>query len=190
MPSPLWVIQHESPVDSETAEDAIRNPGHAQETDRNVEVDRAPERGEVLTDPDPRIGLTRHNVASRFHPHGDGKSAPWWAVLTPGWAKRQEQLSEQQAAQGYGPSREMAGEFGHGSVAWAEGIETNTTPALGQDYFIVAPHDLNYGDQSADMGDGVRPTEQSIGHTANAALARKNANDAALDRWWSTLQNG
>jgi hypothetical protein len=100
-----------------------------------VEKD-TPEFNEVERDHQPHAGIVTSNLASHYVP--SRQYVPGWAdnaQVTPSFA----QVNAQQATSGTAAAREMAGQQGHGTMAYAIGIEPviRDGGAMGNDYFAA-----------------------------------------------------
>lgn len=102
-----------------------------------AEMPDAPSFNEVETDPDPGLGLNQRQLASHWVERD--KYAPGWAGEATSITNDLASLNRRQAVQGTAASREMAGQFGHGTMAYALGIEPvlRDGAAYGTDYFAV-----------------------------------------------------
>lgn len=84
-------------------------------------ADHAPDRNEVETDQNPNLGIGGRQLASTWHQ--PEKYAPGWAGEVNDAHLHNDLIDRQVSSSGTAAAREMAGEFGHGTIAYAEGIE-------------------------------------------------------------------
>jgi hypothetical protein len=160
-----------------------------------AEAEAAPEFNEVIVSPVPHAGLSTHQVASQWNE--PEQYVPGWsgnANVTPSFAR----INEPQASAGTAAGREMAGAFGHGTVAFAQGIEPVIRPGavFGGSYFAVNgdPTDRQDGVQRG-MGSYM---EQAPGYdravtgnnAASAILAAHAAADAGSESWYGAMLPG
>lgn len=98
-------------------------------------ADSAPDPQEVETDPNPLLGMATRQVASRWHQ--PEKYTPGW--LADADAPHDRLVNERIASSGTAAAREARGEFGHGTIAYAEGIESvgdlRDGGKMGNEYF-------------------------------------------------------
>lgn len=160
-----------------------------------AEADSAPDFNETVTSPVSHAGLSTHQMASQWNE--PQQYAPQWADqanVTPSFAS----VNDPQAKAGTAAGREMAGAFGHGTVAFAQGIEPviRAGAVFGGAYFAVN------GDPT-DRGDGVQRgmgsyMEQAPGYdravtgdNLNSALQTAHAAaDAGAESWWGAMLPG
>jgi len=139
-----------------------------------AEAAGAPDWNEVETDPTPHTGLATRQVASDWHE--SEKYAPGWASTanpTESFASVNSRID----SAGTAAAREMAGQFGHGTMGFAVGIEPvlRDGAAFGADYFAVDERGAQEGIEnqlSAPLG--VDRDDVS----AQAAMAKGAARDA------------
>lgn len=102
-----------------------------------AEASGAPEWNERETDPNPNLtGLVNRQVASDWH--AVEKYSPAWAAYANPTASFAE-VNGKMDAVGTAAAREMRGEQGHGTMAYAVGIEPTLRDGsvFGADYFAV-----------------------------------------------------
>lgn len=155
-----------------------------------AEAKDSPEFNQVETDQNPNLGgLSNRNLASDWHP--SEKYSPFWADS----ATRQHDIviNEQVATSGTAAAREMSGQFGHGTMAYAVGIEPTIRSggAFGNDYFAANKNDIQ--ELSAETSDrrGVSSTpgrdrEQIAGAAAYGGQAARKAGNSAYGSFLGT----
>lgn len=149
-----------------------------------------PEFNEVETDPNPNLGMVNRQLASDWN--ASTRYAPGWAGTanpTESFAYVNERIDKV----GTAADREMRGEFGHGTMAFAVGIEPVIRDGgqYGADYFAVDPRLIQ-----ETAGDYMLP-DASQDHdavSATAGQAVRNAKDAGAAgqyaAWYGALMNG
>ena len=154
-----------------------------------AEMQGPPEFNEVETDPNPNLGMVTRTVASDWH--ATEKYAPGWAE-TANPTSSFGYVNEKVDKDGTAATREMAGEFGHGTMAFAIGIEPVIREAgqYGADYFAVDPRLIQ-----DTAGDYMMP-DASADHdavSATAGQAVRNAREAGAAgqyaSWYASLMN-
>lgn len=103
-----------------------------------AEQDAPPDQNEIETDGNPNLGMVNRQLASEWHEPIKGRNA----VSAQASAQLAEQVNRQVASAGRAPNLEETNDvFGHGSVAWAYGIEPTLADghAFGSDYFAANP---------------------------------------------------
>lgn len=149
-----------------------------------------PEFNEVETDLNPHNGLATRQVASDWH--ASEKYSPGWAG-TANPTDSFAHINRQVDSSGTAAAREMRGEQGHGTMAYAIGIEPVIRDGgqYGADYFAVDPRMIQ-----ETGGDYMTPApgmdHDAVSATANRAV--QNAKDAGAAgqyaAWYSALQAG
>lgn len=173
-----------------TEENVVRRT--AEPVDKNApaaEMEGRPEFNEVETDPNPDLGFVNRQVASDWN--ASQKYAPGWA----GTANPTESfayVNERIDRVGTAAQREMNGEFGHGTMGFAVGIEPVIREGgqYGADYFAVDPKLIQ-----ETAGDYMQP-DPSQDHdavSATASQAVRNAKDAGAagqySAWYAAFMN-
>src|SRR3954462_9633388 len=104
-----------------------------------------PEFNEVEVDSNPNLGLVNTQKASDWH--ASEKSAPGWAGDVNENHQHADIINRQVSTSGTAAARESAGEFGHGTAAYAIGIEptVGVNPPYGNDYFTTHARDVQDG---------------------------------------------
>jgi len=149
-----------------------------------------PEFNEVETDLNPHNGLATRQVASDWH--ASEKYTPGWAHIANPTASF-AQINGQVDSSGTAAAREMMGEQGHGTMAYAIGIEPVIRDGgqYGADYFAVDPR-LIQETGGAYMTPAPGIDRDSV--SAGAANAVRNAKDAGAAgqyaSWYAALQAG
>lgn len=155
-----------------------------------AEMAGPPEFNEVETDLNPHNGLATRQVASDWH--ASEKYVPGWASYanpTSSFAA----INQQVDSSGTAAAREMMGQQGHGTMAYAVGIEPviRSGAQFGADYFAVDPRVIQ-----ETGGDYMSPApgldRDSVSASANKAV--QNAKDAGAAgqyaAWYAALQTG
>jgi hypothetical protein len=155
-----------------------------------AEMEGRPEYNETETDANPDLGMVNRQVASDWN--ATTKYSPSWA----GTANPTESFAYVNSridSVGTAAEREMRGEQGHGTMAFAVGVEPVIREGgqFGADYFAVDPRLI----QEA-AGDYMIP-DASQDHdsvSATAGQAVRNAKDAGAAgqyaAWYGALMNG
>lgn len=142
-----------------------------------------PEFNEVETDGNPDLGMVNRTLASHWVERD--KYAPSWAgqatSITDGEASR----NRRQASDGTAAGRELDGQFGHGTMSYAVGIEPvlREGAAFGTDYFTAHERGIQQ-DVRPYLNPALGDDRQSV--SAVAGAAKTSARDAAAAGWYST----
>lgn len=150
-----------------------------------AEQQGAPEFNEVETDPNPNLGgLSPRQLASDFHP-GEQYSPSWAENAT---AEHNAIVDRQVASSGTAAARELSGQFGHGSMPWAYGIEPviRDGGAMGNEYFAADKPEIQEVASATDSDRGVQPAlglarEDIAGVAAYGNSAARDANNNMSD---------
>jgi len=148
-----------------------------------AEMDAAPDFNETETDPDTEGGLTTHQLAShvipsvQYVPHVGNANEDLNAIV-----------DDRISTSGTAAAREMAGEWGHGTLKVVEGIE----PAIrdgarfGNEYFAADNRPL------AASGDYMTPAQPADAATVARAQATgtDNARDAVSQSQYQAMYVG
>jgi hypothetical protein len=147
--------------------------------------DDMPVMGEVETDHDPNLGMVNRQLASKWtEPQ---RSAPAWADQVATQYEHNATVDRQVSTAGFAPSKEATGEWGHGTMAHAVGIEPvgdlGDQGKLGNDYFKRNDR----GIQDTADPTMLTPTVQENVNTSAAgkANARAAAQAALYNTWWN-----
>jgi hypothetical protein len=102
-----------------------------------AEAKGAPEWNDQETDPNPELGMVNRQVASDWHQ--PEQYTPFWNGLVDGADEHNGIVDRQVSTSGTAAAREAEGQFGHGTAAYAIGIEPvlRDGGALGNDYFLA-----------------------------------------------------
>ena len=149
----------------------------------------APEIDDVKTDGNPQLGLTSTTLASYWHE--PEQYAPFWQDQVDQQDEHNAIIDKQVSTSGTAAAREAAGQFGHGTMGYAIGIEPvqDLSPAggLGNDYFVRNDRDIQ---EVAGNYMSVPPgyDQDTTGGVAAAGRedARK-ASDAAFQAFYSAV---
>lgn len=139
-----------------------------------AEAKGAPEWNELETDPNPTLGMVNRQVASDWHQ--PDKYAGFWNALVNGADEHNAIIDRQVSTSGTAAAREAAGEFGHGTAAYAIGIEPTLREggALGNDYFLANNPPVQ------DSASNMLGASQNLDGDTNGAIAAYGK-DAARD---------
>lgn len=152
-----------------------------------AEAQHAPEWNERVTDPAPHNGLATRQVASDWHESQQYR--PGWAGLsnpTASFASVNSRID----ADGTAAARELAGAQGHGTMAYAVGIEPVLREGnrFGADYFAVDRPSIQEGipDQMS-LAPGV--DHDATGAVAGAAkgAARDATAASTYEAWYAAV---
>lgn len=153
-------------------------------------ADTAPDHNEVETDTNPLLGMATRQVASTWH---EGQQySPSWAGAVDAADNHNAIVDRRISSSGTAAAREAAGVFGHGTLKYAEGIETPTDMRdggkFGNEYFKTADRDVQ-----ATSGDymSTPPGSDQNGSSKVAATgkdAARNATASAYRDMWAGLQ--
>lgn len=150
-------------------------------------ADAAPDPQEVETDSNPLLGLATRQVASTWHP--SVKTAPFWADIAN--APHDAIVNDRIASSGTAAQRETAGQFGHGTMAYAEGIEAvadlRDGGKMGNEYFMA-----HRRTPQESAGNYMTPTPNSDSDTTNRvnSVAKDAIRQATADAYrtmWGNL---
>lgn len=130
------------------SEEVVRNTATPVIPDQApAEASHAPDINEVMTDSNPNLGMVNRTLASAWHQ--PQKYAPSWAPDVDAVTESQAIINNQVSSSGTAAARELAGQFGHGTIAFAEGIEPvqglTDGGQFGEHYFAVDHLTANEG---------------------------------------------
>ena len=135
--------------------------------------EQAPDFNDVKTDPYTEGGLTTHQLASRVTPSEKyvphvGNSNDADAMFG--------RVNDQVSTSGTAAAREMAGQWGHGTMMVVEGIEPTIVDghAMGDEYFDAGKHKVQAG-----AGNYMTPSRQADNTSLSEVQATGNENARA-----------
>lgn len=145
----------------------------------------APDRNQVETDPNPLLGMSGRQLASTWHQ--PEKYAPAWASEVDDAHLHNDIVNRQVSSSGTAAQRELAGQFGHGTAAYAEGIEPVADlidgGSMTNNYFAADPHHANPNSEPSARGvqpaNGLDRAAVSNASKAGQAASRKAAEQSA-----------
>jgi hypothetical protein len=170
-------------------EETVRATTEPVRVDAPADVDpAAPENiSEVVVATTPHAGISTAQVASHWI-EGE-QHAPGWAdqaQVGPSFSR----INDNQAVLGTAASREMSGEFGHGSASYAMALEPvlRDGAVFGQDYF-AADHP---GIQPAAgrYMESLQERDVAAANAGRASLAAGNAAVAGYTEWSGAMMSG
>lgn len=139
----------------------------------------APDRNEVETDTNPTLGMVNRQLASTWHE--PQKYPPSWGPSVSDSDQYNAIVDKQVSSSGTAAAREMTGQFGHGTIAFAEGIEPVADlvdgGAMTNTYFSAEKPAVNSvsGDYMS-----VPPGMDRAAVTATQAVGKSEARKAAM----------
>jgi hypothetical protein len=153
--------------------------------------DDMPEMGEVETDPNPNLGMSPRQMASKWFDRI--RSRPGWIPQVSDGTNHNAIINEQVSSSGFAASKEAAGEWGHGTMPHAVGIEPvgdlRDGGKMGNEYFTAHKPEIQ---QTTDPAEGVQPpSNYDQGTTGRvAATGKTEARKAAMAGMYQTYWNG
>lgn len=145
-----------------------------------------PEMESVESDPNPNLGMVTRGLAPYYIP--SEKYAPFWADDVDQAHNHNDIINRQVSSSGTAAQRELAGQYGHGSMPIAKGIEPvqdlRDGGSYGNDYFVSHPKDVQasmtreLGVQPALDQSMSRDAIHSTGEYGKAASREASANYA------------
>jgi hypothetical protein len=150
-------------------------------------ADDMPIMGEVETDHDPTLpAFSSRQVASAWHPAMQGP--PAWADQVANQAQHNLTIDRQVSTAGVSPPKEASGEWGHGTMAYAVGIEPvgdlGDQSKLGNDYFTRNPRNIQ------DTASLDQLTTDPGKDVTTAAAGKENARAASQAALYNQFWNG
>jgi hypothetical protein len=139
------------------------------------------------TDPNPNLGMVSRTVASHWV-EGE-QSAPFWGAEVDQQWQHNTLVDRQVSSSGTAASREASGQFGHGTMSYAVGIEPTSDlregGRFGNEYFAADKQPIQ---ETAGDYMSVPPGYDQMA-TAKAAATGKTqarkAGNSAYDTWWN-----
>lgn len=151
-------------------------------------MDDQPQQQEVDTDPNPMLGMVNRQKASKWFP--SIKVPPFWKASVDDQAQHNLIVDRQVSSSGTAAAREAAGEFGHGTAAYAVGIEPvgdlQDGHRMGNEYFKA--NEVGIQSTMGDMMTTPPGTDQSTkGAVAGMGkiYARQAATAGLYNAWWN-----
>lgn len=190
-----WVLWNEREGVPVADENVVRRNTFVVEPDAPpAEAQGAPEPNEVETDPNPDLGLVNRQVASEWKE--SEQYAPGWIPQVDANHNHNDIIDRQVSSSGTAAAREAAGQFGHGTLAHAVGIEpvgdlANPNTKMGNTYFVRDAQDIN-GTGAYAMSVPPGMDRDTVG--AVAGEGKDDARDATqasqYAAWYSALMTG
>lgn len=140
--------------------------------------DDMPEMGELETDPNPLLGMSPRQMASKWF-EGEQSPPPQKGLVDNNY-QHNEIVDRQVSSSGTAAAREASGEWGHGTLSYAVGIEPvgdlREGGKMGNEYFVRDDVALQQG-----MTNQMEPANPADRNTVGAvdALGKANARAAA-----------
>lgn len=174
------------PADQETVR-ATATPVY-QDKPAAVQQD-TPVQNQVQTDSDPNLGMESRQLASHWT---EGvQSAPFWGADVAGYTETTRVINEQVSTSGTAAQREMAGQFGHGSLSYAVGIEPVKDLTQGgkmtNDYFVRTDRIIQDTADNTMMTPGIQSTDVKA---QISERGKRNARNAAAAGMYAQFWNG
>jgi hypothetical protein len=147
-----------------------------------------PEMSEVETDPNPTLGMVNRQKSSKWIDRF--RSRPEWIPEVSAGTAANSIINEQVSSSGFAASQEAAGNWGHGTMPAAIGIEPvgdlREGGKMGNEYFVVNEKDIQEG-----MTDSMTLPPGSDQDTKGrvAATGKVNARQAAMAGMYNTFWN-
>lgn len=148
-----------------------------------------PEMSEVETDTDPTLGMVGRQRGSKWIDRF--RSRPDWIPEVTGGTAHNAIINEQVSSSGFAASREAAGDWGHGTMPAAIGIEAvgdlRDGGKMGNEYFVVNEKDIQ-----ETMTDSMTlpPGHDQQTVTRVDATGKVASRQAAMSAAYNTFWNG
>jgi hypothetical protein len=152
-------------------------------------MDSQPDRNEFASDPNPHLGMNNRQLAS--HWIQGVKSAPFWKKRVDDNHLHNDLIDRQVSSSGTAAQREANGEFGHGSLSYAVGIEPvgdlTDGGAMGNEYFVRNERDIQDTSDNTMMSIPPGYDQSTTGRVAATGkkLSREAAQAALYDAFWN-----
>lgn len=151
-------------------------------------ADDAPEMGEVETDSNPTHGMQPRQLASKWTDRM--RSVPEWIGNVSNGTAHNAIINEQVSSAGFAPSKEARGEWGHGTIPYAEGIEPvgdlRDGGKYGNEYFAALKRPI----QDTADNNALTPVSGNSDTNSNvAATGKVYARQAAMSAVYSAFWN-
>lgn len=153
--------------------------------------DDMPTQSEVETDPNPLLGMSTRQMASKWI-EGEQFVPEIQLEQVTGADAHNGIIDRQVSSSGTAAGRESSGQWGHGTASFAIGIEPvgdlHDGGRMGNEYFERVPRGIQAG-----MGSYMSPAAGSADQDTKgsvAALGKDNARKAAMAGLYNTFWNG
>lgn len=171
--STLMWAQQRGPTEHPDENVVRRNTFPVSRDSPAAEMADAPDFNEVETDPNPDLGMVGRQLASSWTPSFRG--VPFWKSRAT--APHDAIVNDVRASVGFSPGREADGIAGHGTYAFAQGIEhvgdLGRAGGMTNTYFEAAPKPIQDG-----AGDYMLPNPDLVGAKMQASVGATNSRDA------------
>lgn len=173
------------------SEAVVRSTSEPYEADAPpAAADSSPDAQEVMTDTNPDLGMVTRQVAPHFVP--SEKSVPSWIPESDAAWQHNALIDKQVASSGTAAAREARGEWGHGTMSYAEGIapvaDLTDGGKMGNEYFVRNDRDIQ--ETSDDTMMSIPPGyDQSIKGRVSAE-GKVTARQAAIAGMYDSFWNG
>lgn len=148
-----------------------------------------PEMSEVETDHNPNLGMVNRQLASKWIDRF--RSRPFWQPQVDHQVEHNLVIDQQVSTSGYAASQEAAGNWGHGTMPAAIGIEPvgdlRDGGKMGNEYFKANERDIQ------DTAGEVMSVPPGYDHSIQgrvSAQGKVNARTAAMSGMYNTYWNG
>lgn len=148
-----------------------------------------PEMGEVETDGNPNLGMVNRQLSSKWIDRK--RSTPSWLSKVAGGTDNNAIINEQVSSSGYSASQEAQGNWGHGTMPAAIGIEPvgdlRDGGKMGNEYFVRNDRKIQDTSDNTMMTPANGIDRNTIGRVAGAGKdnARKASAAAMYDTFWN-----
>lgn len=154
-------------------------------------AENAPDFNEVETDRNPMLGMATRQLASTWH--DSQKYAPGWIDAVSNGTEHNAIVNRQVSSSGTAAQRESSGQFGHGTMAFAEGIEPviRDGAQFGNEYFKT--NDRSIQDTAGDYMTTPPGMDQNTSEKVSATgknESRQAVQSSAYKNMWDGIQNG
>lgn len=174
-------------------ENTVRNTATPVESDApSAEAPSAPDTNELETDRNPNLGMVGRQLGSHFVE--SQQYPPFWRGDVDDSHLLNDRINAQVSTSGTAAQREAAGQFGHGTMQVAEGIEpvfdlANDAHKMGNTYFKANDPDIqssagNYMSVPPGYDYTMPANDAAIGKTAS----RQAQQSALYDAFWLNQQ--
>lgn len=149
-----------------------------------------PEMSEVETDKNPALGMVNRQLASKWIDRERG--VPNWLGKVADGTNSNAIVNQQVSTSGFSASQEAAGNWGHGTMPAAIGIEPvgdlRDGGKMGNEYFIANDRDVQETADKTMMSPAINYDQGTTGRVA--AAGKVNARKAAIAAQYDTFWNG